>query len=142
MSDEMAQGIEESLYEKIYGDTDPPNNEAELNEQGERQRDAVGEWASLYYAAGQIIAVRWPAVGLIYTPDRCESLQKSLHPIFEKWGLNEIAEGGGLMAEVLPYLVAGAAIISIGKDTLDAVRRDQAQQAQGVDVGEGGERCA
>jgi hypothetical protein len=141
MSDEMAKGIEQSLMEQVLGDQPSDRPDDQPNDQ-QSARDPIAEWADCYYAVAQVVAVRWPTVGLVYTNDRCEVLQKALHPIFEKWGLNDIAASGGLMAEVLPYLVAGAAIISVGKDTIEAVRHDRAQQAQGGDIGEGGERCA
>lgn len=154
MSDEIIKGGIESevlrvIQEQEQDDQNAQNNQNDRtgsnNEPVRDDGEAIREWAAVYYAAAQMISIAYPSVGEIYTQDSCERLQKSLNPVFERYGLNDLGGGGGFFTVAIEHITAAAALIVVGKQTIDAINHDKqakAQAEQCADIGQGGERCA
>jgi len=147
MSDEIKNGIEGEVLRVIQEQDDQATqnnqhgNTGSNNEPVNDGEKTIKEWAAVYYATAQMVSIAYPSVEEIYTQDGCERLQRSLHPVFERYGLNGLGDGGGFFAVALEHITAVAALIVVGKQTIDAINHDK-QTKHRDDVGDGGERCA
>lgn len=111
------------------------NEQAQAAQQAQASINQVDELTGIIFAAGNILAVKFPSLGKVYTEERSRTVAKSLNPIFEKLGWN--ISGGDFAI----YLGAIVAVGMLVKDTKDAVlvdlkqQQDEAHEKQMQDAG-------
>lgn len=86
------------------------------------------EIAGMLYAAGQFGAVRWPSIGPVYTEDRCTQTAQALDPVLQDLGWYKYLTGEGA-GKMFMYLAALGAVVSLGRDTVTAIRADEEKKA-------------
>ena len=123
----LAEQIEaqalESLQRKAEGED--TSGTAQPEPEAKPARTAAEEWADVYYTFGELAGVRFPRLRGVYTQERCMAVQEKLDPIFERNGWNNIQA----MGTVMQYIMAGVAVIMLGKDTAEAIKADLEDEA-------------
>lgn len=66
--------------------------------------------------AGNLMAMRYPAVKRVYTADRCGMVGEALAPVLDRWGIN------AQNSVAMQYLVAVGALALLAFDTVDAIK--------------------
>lgn len=132
MSEELEQGgglhddIEaaalKSLQNKAEGES---GGGAQPEPEPKATRSAAEEWADVYHTFGELAGVRFPRLREVYTQGRCLAVQEKLDPIFERNGWNNIEA----MGVAMQYIMAGVAVIMLGKDTAEAIKADLEDEA-------------
>ena len=82
----------------------------------------VNEIASALYTAGVILTPKYPRLGQVYTQERCLQVAQALDPVFADLGWN-ISD-----ARWMKYAGALFAVVSLGSDTVKAIKADRETQ--------------
>lgn len=100
----------------------PPPGESEAKT-GEHQISTVRLVQGALLGAGGLMAMRYPAVKRVYTPDRCGMVAEAVAPVLERWGVN------ARDSVTMQYVVALGALALLGMDTVEAIRSSTHENA-------------
>lgn len=94
--------------------TPPPG--ADQARAGEHQISTARLVQGALLGAGNLMAMRYPAVKRVYTPDRCGMVGEALAPVLDRWGIN------AANSVAMQYLVAVGTLALLGMDTIEAIK--------------------
>lgn len=112
------QAADLARLQALAGEGEAQATQAAEQAQAQAAINQVDELTGIIFTAGNILSVKFPSLGKVYTEERSRSVAQNLNPVFERLGWN-ISGGDFAM-----WVGAVVAVGMLAKDTKEAIKVD------------------